>query len=197
MITREEMQEAVGPAWKVGAATARLAELSMPETTENREAFLIQLEKVRELAGGHQESEGCDQCTAAWYAAEVLLGPTKYDGLVRLMGSEPDGLTDTVVAMALLGTTEMVEESCLFEASDVLLAGVNRLTEEAMTVTAQSVELGGATALKRLWAISCAAGWTEFLPTTFEMRKLGEWETDEMFRTRCASTLALVEKMFP
>jgi hypothetical protein len=203
MITKEQMQAAVGPLWDVDEVSGRSFEISMANVPpEERERLLIQIEKVREVAYSHQEREGCPLTDSMWHAAKVLLGPSKYEGLSTLYaGDAADTLTDISIAMALLGTAEAVEERVSFTASEALTLGIEELTALCIADARARMESEpdcappGEEGL--LWLVSRELGWTELLPQSFELRKLGAWESDKEFITRCVSTLTRLAALFP
>jgi len=194
MLTIEEVQAAIGDLWRVDSVTPRSWSLSLGDE-EDRDAFLIKLEKVRDIAFRHMDEVTCHQVDAIWYAAEVLLGPSKFVGLQNMFLDSPDELTDGTVALALLGSSATAEECITFVAEDMLLAGIVDLVDAMGPVLSEIVAKDGAQAGE--WHASRELGWTEFLPTEFTIYKLGEWETDGHFLDRCYHTLRQLAKLFP
>lgn len=200
MLTKEELQEAVGSNWEVTEVFAASFELSMKEVPpEKRDVLMVEVEKVRNLAYYYQEQESLPLVDGVWRAAEKLLGRKKFKALSKLYyGDARDTLTDIAVGMAILGTVQASEAGATFMSTDALRAGIVALSEAALLRAQQredDEDLSGANRI--IWECSSELGWTELLPEAFELRKLGPWESDERFIARCKMVTEKIAALFP
>jgi hypothetical protein len=203
VLTKEALQDAVGPLWEVTDVVERSFEISMEEIPEGqRDKLMVEVEKVRNLAHGHQDAHGCPLIDSVWHAAQVLLGPQKYQGLKKMYDGEArDTITDLAVGMAILGRAEPSEAGATFLASEELCKGIEQQTERAIEAARRQMELDPRSAPPGeeglLWLVSKELGWTELLPQAFELRKLGEWESDAEYVSRCKAVLLKLTALFP